>query len=327
MLKRIKLTFENDNRILSTPATFSDFSSKVMQTFSLPNLDNFNIYYMDADGDLIIVTNQDDYELAFEQADGKLHFYVGASTDKVKESIIAKPAAMEQVSIPKCSIVQSEYTENKAPMQDMEASSYACLGCEGRKTNKKGTKPCRICGGTGMIPQAFIDKLKDIAKSELMAEIGSRIEVARTQVVEEQKKVEKVNMAKSIANPIVYKIDAPKKAEPGFKVTSKSESLKDGYETAPGAIFEKVWVMKNTGVIAWPESTVFKKTSSDQIEANTAHVGSIKPGETAEIKITVKAPVKPGHYACFFRLTYDNNKMFGENPWIDFIVVDPANKP
>lgn len=323
MLKRIKLTFENDNRILSTPATFAEFSSKIMQTFSLSHLDNFNVYYMDADGDLIVVTNQDDYELAFEQADGKLHFYIGTSTDKVKKSIVSKPPPMEE-TISKCSIVQSEYTEDEVPRSEIEASTYACLGCEGKKTNKKGTKPCRICGGTGMIPKPFIDKLKDIARSELMAEIGSRIEIARTQIVEEQKKV---NIVKSVANSVVYKIDAPKKPELGFKASSVSETLNDGYETTPGATFEKVWTMKNSGVSAWPESTIFKKTSNDQIEASTAHVGSIQPGETTEIKITVKAPAIPGHYACFFRLAYDKNRMFGENPWIDFIVVDPANKP
>lgn len=324
MIKRVKITFENDNRIISTPKTFAEFSSKAADIFSLSSLKNFNVYYMDADGDLIIVTNQDDYELAFEQADSKLHFYIGVSTETVKESIISRPSTMEKVgdkAIPKCSIVQSEYTEEKIS-PPLDHSTYACLGCDGAKTNKKGTKPCRICSGTGRIPQDFIDKLKDIAKSELMAEISSRMEVARTQIIEEQKKPQQT-LAKSIPEPMVYKIDPPKKDVPVYRMARISESLKDGYKTTPGAVFEKVWVVKNTGTTAWPESTEFKRNSGDPIEATASHVGAVKPGEEATIKVTVKAPKEPGRYASFFRLTHSQNKAFGENPWIDFF-VEPA---
>eukprot|EP00826_Nyctotherus_ovalis_P004338 TRINITY_DN10932_c0_g1_i3.p1 TRINITY_DN10932_c0_g1~~TRINITY_DN10932_c0_g1_i3.p1 ORF type:complete len:242 (+),score=64.42 TRINITY_DN10932_c0_g1_i3:73-798(+) len=232
-------------------------------------------------------------------------------------------------SIPKCSIVQSEYAEEKAPQpekdtpQSLNDPAYACLGCDGTKTNKKGTKACRICNGTGRIPQNFIDRLKDIAKSELMAEINSRMEVARTQIIEEQKKPQQ-ELARSIPEPMVYKIDPPNKDVPVYRMARISESLGDGYKTAPEAVFEKVWVVRNVGTTSWPESTEFKRNSGDPIEATVSHVGAVKPGEEIAIKVTVKAPKKPGRYASFFRLTHSQNKAFGENPWVDFIVIDPA---
>jgi len=320
MIKRLKVTFGNDNRMMSSPKTFAEFSTKVKEVFSLSSLDNFNIYYMDSDGDLIIVTNQDDYELAFEQADKKLHFYIGTSTEKVKESIVLKPAVMEQASknsISKCDIVQSEYAEDNN--LELTASTYNCLGCDGKRTNKKGNKVCRICSGTGKVPQTFIEKLKEIARSELMAEISSRMEITRTQI-EEKKKAEVPQLAKPIPQSVIYKIETSKNPIPTFKASNISESLKDGYKTTPGTIFEKVWVIKNTGTNTWPQSTEFKMVQGDPIEATADHVGAVKPGEIVNIKVIIKAPQKAGRYASFFKLTHSKNITFGEKPWIDFIV-------
>lgn len=43
---------------------------------------------------------------------------------------------------------------------------YACLYCNGEKLTRKG-KLCKICEGTGRVPQSFLDRLKGILKKEI----------------------------------------------------------------------------------------------------------------------------------------------------------------
>jgi RecJ-like exonuclease len=54
-------------------------------------------------------------------------------------------------------------------MEDMEekGAKLECYKCEGTKMNKKGTKPCRKCKGTGFIQTSFKGDLEKLLADEV----------------------------------------------------------------------------------------------------------------------------------------------------------------
>lgn len=307
MKKSIKVTFNDENHIISAPETFDEFSKSMEEIFKFP-LKNYKVFYIDSVNDAITVNSNLDYELAFDDQTTRVHFYIADSTESVLKS---KALNKTTKLFPEPMVA--------ANLSDLASQSpYVCIGCDGRKINRKGTKNCRICKGTGLLPEAFIEKIKNEIRLELINENEKSTE---DKIMEKASKPESIPMTKLV--PAIYKIEADKNTAPVYMAATISESLKDGYVAKPGEVIEKVWVMFNKGNTAWPKDTVLKIVSGEQLEANATPVGDIQPGEQAKIIVNIKAPSKSGRYVSYFRLSYGENLSFGQKPWIDFMVQEP----
>lgn len=52
--------------------------------------------------------------------------------------------------------------EDQNYVEEPEYQTIECFKCDGTKLNKKGTQPCKKCGGTGIIKTQFSGDLKSI---------------------------------------------------------------------------------------------------------------------------------------------------------------------
>lgn len=89
-------------------------------------------------------------------------------------------------------------------------------------------------------------------------------------------------------------------------------SVPDGTTMTTGQEFVKTWKVRNTGTCTWTTGYTivwgWGEKFSSQITNLTADV---PPNAEAEISITLKAPLKPGSYSGFFRLSNNNGYNFG----------------
>jgi hypothetical protein len=89
-------------------------------------------------------------------------------------------------------------------------------------------------------------------------------------------------------------------------------TVPDGTGAAPGAVFEKIWRIKNTGTTTWSSAYALvwiegeKMGSPDSIPMPK----EVRPGETVDIAVTLTAPTKPGAYQTFYRLRNANGQFF-----------------
>jgi hypothetical protein len=98
------------------------------------------------------------------------------------------------------------------------------------------------------------------------------------------------------------------------------EDLGEGFRVLPGVVFEKTWVIQNSGLTTWPANTRFMPTGGDPLIVESAFVGEILPGAEAIIKVKITAPTKQRKYTTFFNLGYNANRIFGPKLWVDFEV-------
>jgi hypothetical protein len=98
--------------------------------------------------------------------------------------------------------------------------------------------------------------------------------------------------------------------------------------------FEKVWRLKNSGTCTWTTSYALVFSSGDRMEgAKSVALGkSVRPNETADLKVTLKAPSAPGTYTGYWKLRNAQAKTFGLGIngdlsfWVK-IVVGKSNAP
>ena len=95
-------------------------------------------------------------------------------------------------------------------------------------------------------------------------------------------------------------------------------TIPDGYVAVPGEIMDKTWNIKNTGPCTWNQDYVLifgwggAGTAWDGIKP--VHLfNPVKPGETYEITVTLKAPTAKGQYGAIFRLQNDKGINFGSD--------------
>ncbi|KAF9439218.1 hypothetical protein BGZ76_008584 [Entomortierella beljakovae] len=109
----------------------------------------------------------------------------------------------------------------------------------------------------------------------------------------------------------------------------------DGTTILPGATFEKVWELTNSGQLDWPEGTVLSFTGGDRMFADDLNplsnpeikVNPTSIGEYICISVDLKAPTVPGRYISYWILTSPSGERFGHRVWCDITVVEPVETP
>uniref|UniRef100_A0A1J3K492 Protein NBR1-like protein n=1 Tax=Noccaea caerulescens TaxID=107243 RepID=A0A1J3K492_NOCCA len=104
----------------------------------------------------------------------------------------------------------------------------------------------------------------------------------------------------------------------------------DGAVVAPSAPFTKIWKMRNSGSLVWPQGTQIVWIGGDrfsnsfsadlQIPADGVPVNS-----ELDVKVDFIAPQSPGRYISYWRMASSNGAKFGQRVWV-LIHVDASLK-
>lgn len=89
-------------------------------------------------------------------------------------------------------------------------------------------------------------------------------------------------------------------------------TVPDGTGAAPGAAFDKVWRIKNTGVTTWTQAYSLVYIDGERMGApdSIPMPKDVRPGETVDISVKLTAPAKTGSFQTFFRLRNASGQFF-----------------
>lgn len=109
---------------------------------------------------------------------------------------------------------------------------------------------------------------------------------------------------------------APVAQEPQNLAQFVSETIEDGTIIDAGAKFTKTWVLRNSGSSAWTASYLLVFVHGDQMGSpNWTQIGQqVLAGEEISLSVTLTAPVNPGTYAGYWKLSDPNGNIFGVEP-------------
>ncbi|KAL2196166.1 hypothetical protein P885DRAFT_78504 [Corynascus similis CBS 632.67] len=118
------------------------------------------------------------------------------------------------------------------------------------------------------------------------------------------------------------------------------DTVQDGTTFEPDHVFEQTWVLRNTGMVAWPAGCSVKFVSGDymgHLDSNhpaatrdvefscesTICYSSIQPGEEFPFTVLLRAPSRSGRLVSNWRLTTKDGHRFGHRLWCDIFVEKP----
>lgn len=90
-------------------------------------------------------------------------------------------------------------------------------------------------------------------------------------------------------------------------------TVQDGTIFSPASAFTKKWRIKNTGTCTWDSTYDLVFVSGTAMGSPTAvsFNGSVKPGETVDFAVALKAPSQEGTYTGYWKLRNGDNAVFG----------------
>lgn len=101
---------------------------------------------------------------------------------------------------------------------------------------------------------------------------------------------------------------------------------------APGQDFVKSWRVLNDGTCDWQPNFTLAYVRGNRIEAsmsgNPTAVGRVvRPGETIDLSVSLRAPQVPGLFQGFWQMRDDLGQSFGQVVWVGIQVPDPNPPP
>jgi len=102
----------------------------------------------------------------------------------------------------------------------------------------------------------------------------------------------------------------------------------DASKVQSGAVFAKIWRVRNDGEFMWPEGTVLITAGGDLLTPADLKemVPRAQPGEEVQISATLTAPNTTGRHTAYFRLQTKEGVSFGQRLWAD-VVVEEEEEP
>jgi len=94
----------------------------------------------------------------------------------------------------------------------------------------------------------------------------------------------------------------------------KDVTIADDTRLPAGEVFEKTWRLKNIGTCEWSAAYAIVFTEDNVLNAPASvqlTTGSVPPGETVDITVTLEAPQSPGTYRQNFKLADETGDQFG----------------
>ena len=92
-----------------------------------------------------------------------------------------------------------------------------------------------------------------------------------------------------------------------------SETIPDNTSMEQGELFEKAWVLNNAGTCAWTDQFSFVFSHGDKMGAPAVVnlPGTVEPGETFTLKVSMVAPAVTGQKTGFWYLRSADGRRFG----------------
>ncbi|WP_299025778.1 NBR1-Ig-like domain-containing protein [uncultured Thermanaerothrix sp.] len=112
----------------------------------------------------------------------------------------------------------------------------------------------------------------------------------------------------------------------------KDITVPDGTRFRPGEAFTKTWRLQNIGSCTWTAdyALVFASGNAMDGPASQKLGTTVRPGETVDISVNLKAPTKPGDYTGNWKLRSADGVVFGlgrdaSQPfWVKIKVLEPS---
>jgi hypothetical protein len=106
-------------------------------------------------------------------------------------------------------------------------------------------------------------------------------------------------------------------------------TIPDGSSIVTGATFTKTWRLRNTGSCTWNTSYSLVFDRGEKMSGPDAQplAGSVAPGQTVDISVSLTAPNAPGNYRGHWRLRDGSGVLFGLSTgsfWVDIKAVAPT---
>ena len=99
-------------------------------------------------------------------------------------------------------------------------------------------------------------------------------------------------------------------------------TVKDGTLMAPGQVFTKTWLLKNTGTCTWTPTYKIAFGFGVQMGGVSTPIGkTVKPGEQVQVSVVLTAPTTPGVAIGNWRMMNDGGTFFGETVTVEINVV------
>lgn len=122
------------------------------------------------------------------------------------------------------------------------------------------------------------------------------------------------------------------------------DTVADGTEMAPDVVFEQTWTLHNPGPVPWPAGCSVRFVGGEPMfNVDTKHPFSVSEvitamssneletpvpvGESADFKVTLKSPSRPGTSISYWRLKLPDGKPFGHKLWCDIRVTEKKTSP
>jgi hypothetical protein len=106
-------------------------------------------------------------------------------------------------------------------------------------------------------------------------------------------------------------------------------TIPDGTSIVTGAAFTKTWRLRNTGSCTWNTSYSLVFDRGDKMSGPDAQPlpGSVAPGATTDVSVSLTAPASAGNYRGYWRLRDGAGVLFGLSTgsfWVDIKAVSPT---
>ncbi|MFQ5578083.1 MAG: NBR1-Ig-like domain-containing protein, partial [Anaerolineae bacterium] len=102
------------------------------------------------------------------------------------------------------------------------------------------------------------------------------------------------------------------------------ETIPDGTEMQPGAAFNKMWRIKNSGTCDWGAGYVFDLVNGPALGATRLDVPHVPAGSEHEFTLSMTAPTSAGTYRSDWRLFDAQGRPFGKTFFAEIVVPQPA---
>jgi len=107
-------------------------------------------------------------------------------------------------------------------------------------------------------------------------------------------------------------------------------TIPDGTQLPPRTPFVKVWAVRNSGLVPWPEGCQLVFTGGDSVLHTSVRAvdlenrfSKLEPGSECEVSVPMLAPELPGRYVTYWRMSRSDEgspKLFGHRIWCEIFV-------
>jgi hypothetical protein len=100
-------------------------------------------------------------------------------------------------------------------------------------------------------------------------------------------------------------------------------TIPDGTVLAPGEVFVKSWILRNTGFCTWKDGYTLTLFEGNSMSGQDTEIGKkIASGREAKVSITLTAPDTSGTYTGYWILADDYGTPFGMPFFVQIVVKD-----